>query len=100
ILSLFFLLDTRCKSSIKYTYETRRCDYQDQTRELTQAQGNCGLEARNDALRLRAAYRCRIGTDSQAGKEGAMKRSHVIRLNTTPGQEVYFRKACGVARHA
>ena len=29
-----------------------------------------------------------------------MKRSHVIRLNTTPEQEVYFRKACGVARHA
>jgi len=29
-----------------------------------------------------------------------MNRSHVIRLNTTPDQEVYFRKACGVARHA
>jgi putative transposase len=29
-----------------------------------------------------------------------MIRSHVIRLNTTPEQEVYFRKACGVARHA
>lgn len=29
-----------------------------------------------------------------------MKRSHVIRLNTTPEHEVYFRKACGVARHA
>jgi putative transposase len=29
-----------------------------------------------------------------------MKRSHVIRLNPTPEQEVYFRKACGVARHA
>jgi len=29
-----------------------------------------------------------------------MNRSHVIRLNTTPEQEVYFRKACGVARHA
>ncbi len=28
-----------------------------------------------------------------------MNRSHVIRLNTTPEQEVYFRKACGVARH-
>ena len=27
-------------------------------------------------------------------------RSHVIRLNPTPEQEVYFRKACGVARHA
>src|SRR2546430_28975 len=97
---VFFLLDTRCKSSIKYTYETRRCDYQDQTRELTQAQGDCCLAARNYALRLRAAYRCRIGTDYQAGKEVAMNRSHVIRLNPTPEQEVYFRKACGVARHA
>jgi len=29
-----------------------------------------------------------------------MQRSHVIRLNPTPEQEVYFRKACGVARHA
>jgi len=29
-----------------------------------------------------------------------MKRSHVIRLNPTPDQEVYFRKACGVTRHA
>jgi putative transposase len=29
-----------------------------------------------------------------------MKRSHVIRLNPTPSQEIYFRKACGVARHA
>ncbi len=29
-----------------------------------------------------------------------VKRSHVIRLNTTPEQEMYFRKACGVARHA
>ncbi len=29
-----------------------------------------------------------------------MNRSHVIRLNPTLGQEVYFRKACGVARHA
>ena len=29
-----------------------------------------------------------------------MNRSHVIRLNATPEQEVYFRKACGVARHA
>ena len=29
-----------------------------------------------------------------------MKRSHVIRLNPTPEQVVYFRKACGVARHA
>src|SRR5205085_8034915 len=29
-----------------------------------------------------------------------MNRSHVIRLNTTPEQEVYFREACGVARHA
>src|SRR6266581_7449803 len=97
---VFFLLDTRCKSIIKYTYETRRCDYQDQTRELTQAQGDCCLAARNYALRLRAAYRCRIGTDYQAGKEVAMNRSHVIRLNTTPEQETYFRKACGVARHA
>src|SRR6266571_7271199 len=97
---VFFLLDTRCKSIIKYTYETRRCDYQDQTRELTQAQGDCCLAARNYALRLRAAYRCRIGTDYQAGKEVAMNRSHVIRLNPTPEQEVYFRKASGVARHA
>src|SRR5207247_2444942 len=29
-----------------------------------------------------------------------MKRSHVIRLNPTPDQEVSFRKACGVTRHA
>lgn len=29
-----------------------------------------------------------------------MNRSHLIRLNTTPEQEVYFRKACGVKRHA
>jgi len=29
-----------------------------------------------------------------------MNRSHVIRLNATPEQEVYFRKACGVKRHA
>jgi putative transposase len=29
-----------------------------------------------------------------------MNRSQMIRLNTTPEQEVYFRKACGVARHA
>ena len=29
-----------------------------------------------------------------------MNRSHVIRLNPTREQEVYFRKACGVARHA
>src|SRR2546422_902537 len=29
-----------------------------------------------------------------------MNRSHVIRLNSTPEQEVYFRKACGVACHA
>jgi len=29
-----------------------------------------------------------------------MNRSHVIRLNATPEHEVYFRKACGVARHA
>ena len=29
-----------------------------------------------------------------------MNRSQVIRLNPTPAQEVYFRKACGVARHA
>src|SRR6266700_6153590 len=29
-----------------------------------------------------------------------MNRSHVIRLNTTPEQEISFRKACGVARHA
>src|ERR1700693_6092186 len=29
-----------------------------------------------------------------------MKRAHVIRLNPTPEQETYFRKACGVARHA
>jgi putative transposase len=28
-----------------------------------------------------------------------MNRSHVIRLNPTPEQEVYFRKACGIARH-
>jgi putative transposase len=29
-----------------------------------------------------------------------MNRAHVIRLNPTPEQDVYFRKACGVARHA
>ena len=29
-----------------------------------------------------------------------MNCSHVIRLNPTPDQEVYFRKACGVTRHA
>jgi putative transposase len=29
-----------------------------------------------------------------------VNRSHVIRLHPTPEQEVYFRKACGVARHA
>ncbi len=29
-----------------------------------------------------------------------MNRSQVIRLNTTPEQDIYFRKACGVARHA
>jgi putative transposase len=29
-----------------------------------------------------------------------MNRSHVIRLNPTPEQEIYFRKACGMARHA
>lgn len=29
-----------------------------------------------------------------------MKRAHLIRLNPTKEQEVYFRKACGVARHA
>jgi putative transposase len=29
-----------------------------------------------------------------------VRRSHVIRLNPTHEQEVYFRKACGVARHA
>ena len=29
-----------------------------------------------------------------------MNRSHVIRLNTTQEQDLYFRKACGVARHA
>lgn len=29
-----------------------------------------------------------------------MRRAHLIRLNPTKEQEVYFRKACGVARHA
>jgi putative transposase len=29
-----------------------------------------------------------------------MDRAHMIRLNPTPEQEVYFRRACGVARHA
>ena len=29
-----------------------------------------------------------------------MNRSHMIKLHPTPEQEVYFRKACGVARHA
>jgi putative transposase len=29
-----------------------------------------------------------------------MNRAHVIRLNPTPEQALYFRKACGIARHA
>jgi putative transposase len=29
-----------------------------------------------------------------------MNRAHLIRLNPTKEQEGYFRKACGVARHA
>lgn len=29
-----------------------------------------------------------------------LTRSHLIRLHPTPEQDVYFRKACGVARHA
>jgi putative transposase len=29
-----------------------------------------------------------------------MNRAHLIRLNPTPEQEIYFRQACGVARHA
>ncbi len=29
-----------------------------------------------------------------------MNRSHVIRLNVTPEQDTYFRKACGARRHA
>ena len=29
-----------------------------------------------------------------------MNCSHVIRLNVTPVQDTYFRKACGVRRHA
>ena len=29
-----------------------------------------------------------------------MNRAHLIGLNPTKEQEVYFRKACGVARHA
>src|SRR5579859_3578287 len=29
-----------------------------------------------------------------------MKRAHVIRLNPTAEQIIYFRKACGIARHA
>ncbi len=29
-----------------------------------------------------------------------MHRAHVIRLHATPEQEEYFRKACGVKRHA
>src|SRR2546421_7932310 len=94
--------DMGCKSIIKYTYETRHCDHQNQTREFAQAQGHRCFATRDHALCLRAAYRCRIGTNYQARKEAAMKasRSHVIRLNPTPEQEVYFRKACGVARHA
>src|SRR5689334_4278090 len=39
----------------------------------------------------------RHGTKSRTG---CMNRAHVIRLNPTSEQEVYFRKACGVARHA
>ncbi|PWT79052.1 MAG: transposase [Chloroflexi bacterium] len=30
----------------------------------------------------------------------ALTRAHVIRLNTTPKDEVYFRQACGITRHA
>ena len=30
----------------------------------------------------------------------SVHRSHMIRLNPTPEQAIYFRKACGVARHA
>ncbi len=33
-------------------------------------------------------------------KSNQMNRAHLIRLNPTPEQETYFRKACGVARHA
>src|SRR5712692_4192354 len=29
-----------------------------------------------------------------------MRRAHKIRLNLTAEQEIYFRKACGTARHA
>jgi hypothetical protein len=35
----------------------------------------------------------------QAYLEELMHRAHVIRLNPTPEQALYFRKACGVARH-
>src|SRR2546425_3003914 len=39
---------------------------------------------------------------AKTGKERRdnVNRSHLIRLHTMPEQEVYFRKACGVARHA
>lgn len=98
VLTMFSFLDVRCKSSIKYTYEDRCGDDQDQARELTQTEGNCCLEARNDAGSLRAIDRHRARTGIKAGKE-AVNRAHMIRLNPTPEQVTYFKKACGVARH-
>jgi hypothetical protein len=94
ISGVFFLLDIRCKSNIKYTYETRYRHNQNQARVFAQAQGHCCFAARNYACCLRATDRCRIATDHHTGKAQAMNRSHVIRLNATPEQDIYFRKAC------
>ena len=41
----------------------------------------------------------RVSADSTE-EDRKMNRAHLIRLNPTAEQEVYFRKACGVARHA
>ena len=38
--------------------------------------------------------------ENKERQRDTMIRSHVIRLHTTPEQEVYMRRACGVARHA
>jgi putative transposase len=54
------------------------------------------FSARLQGLR---SYRKELKDDAFQEAED-MNRSHVIRLNPTPEQDVYFRKACGVARHA
>jgi putative transposase len=56
------------------------------------------LPARNGHVSRKQSKRALLYTSSR--KQGhEVNRSHVIRLNPTPEQEVYFRKACGVARH-